>query len=167
MKNRSYLYSIITLSDKGYSGEREDKNHPLIRSLMQENGFDLFDYRLIPDEKDYLIDAVNNLKDKCDVILTNGGTGLSPRDITPDVTLELIEKRLYGFESLIMRESLNETPFAALSRAVCGTIGKTIIINLPGSPDAVKSNLSTIIPILKHAIDKLQGDMSDCADIKK
>ncbi|NIA22632.1 MAG: molybdenum cofactor biosynthesis protein [Proteobacteria bacterium] len=167
MKNRSYIYSVITLSDKGFEGKREDKNYPLIKRVMGNNGFDLSDYVLIPDEKNYLTDAINKFRDKCDIILTNGGTGLSPRDITPDVTLKLIDKRLYGFELLIMRESLNETPFAALSRAVCGTIGRTIIINLPGSPDAVRSNLNAVIPILKHAIDKLQGDMSDCADIKK
>ncbi len=167
MKNRSYLYSIITLSDKGFEGLREDKNYPIIKSVMSREDFELISYKIIPDDENYLTEEVNKIRDKSDLILTNGGTGLSPRDITPDITLKLIDKRLYGFEMLMMIESLKETPFASLSRAICGTIGKSIIINLPGSPNAVETNLTTILPVLKHAIDKLQGDMSDCADIKK
>lgn len=163
---KQFTYSIITLSDKGSKGLREDKNKSIIENIMSKHGYILEKYILIPDDKDILKKSILSLYKHSDIILTNGGTGVSPRDITPDVTVELIDKRLYGFETLMMIESLKITRYAAISRAICGIKGNTIIINLPGSPEAVSEQLRIIVPIMKHTLDKINGDEKDCANIK-
>lgn len=163
---KQFTYSIITLSDKASKGLREDKNKSIIKNIMSRNGYMLEKYILIPDDKDILKKSILSLYKHSDIILTNGGTGVSPRDITPDVSVELIDRRLYGFETLIMLESLKITRYAAISRAICGIKGNTIIINLPGSPKAVSEQLGIIVSILKHTLEKINGDEKDCADIK-
>ncbi len=164
---KQFTYSIITLSDKGAKGLREDKNKSIIKNIMSKNGYVLEKYILILDDKDILKKSILSLYKHSDIILTNGGTGVSPRDITPDVTVELIDRRLYGFETLIMLESLKITRYAAISRAICGIKGNTIIVNLPGSPKAVSEQLGIIVPILQHTLDKINGDETDCANIEK
>lgn len=162
---RSWSLAWITLSDKGAAGLRPDESGPLMAELVRsglalhhEQGF------LIPDEANALRALVLELSlgQGYDLILTSGGTGLSPRDATPEALLPLFDRRLPGFEQAMMTASLGKTPTAALSRAVSGTIGKTIVLTLPGSRKAVRENLEAVLPALPHALEKLHGDLSDC-----
>ncbi len=159
----------ITLSDKGSRGERVDTSGPAIESCIREHlelavcrGF------LIPDSRARLKALLTDLAlfQGFDLILTTGGTGVGPRDITPETTLDVIEKRLPGFEQAMTASSLAKTPMGVISRAVAGTLGNALIINLPGSPKAVAENLAAIVPVMGHTLDKLQGDPSDCATLR-
>lgn len=157
--------AIVTLSDKGARGEREDTSGPAVLELVRESlPVTTHAMAVIPDDvptlKRYLMDLC--LVQGFDLVITNGGTGVAPRDITPEVTLTAIERRLPGLETAMMLTALQKTPHAALSRAVVGTLGQSIILNLPGSPKAVRENLTAVLPALPHAIAKLQGDESDC-----
>jgi len=162
-KGRSLAW--ITLSDKGYIGQREDLSGPAIANLMCENmdichsqGFILPDN--VMDLQALLTELA--LSHGYDIICSTGGTGLSPRDVSPEATLAVIQKRLYGFEQAMMAKGLAKTPHAAISRAVVGTLGNSIIINTPGSLKAVMENLSAILPAIPHALDKLNNDPTDC-----
>ncbi|NCC24304.1 MAG: MogA/MoaB family molybdenum cofactor biosynthesis protein [Deltaproteobacteria bacterium] len=156
----------ITLSDKGAAGLRTDSAGPAVEeilgaamSLSGTRGF------LLPDEPDRLKALVVDLAlhQGVDLVITTGGTGLAPRDTTPEAVQTLLDRRLPGFEQAMMNASLAKTPHAAISRAVCGTIGRSIVVTLPGSPKAVRENLAAVAPALAHALAKLQGDPSDCA----
>jgi len=156
----------ITLSDKGSRGERTDASGPLIEELAAgAMSVSLARGAVIPDDLSLLKGLLASLAliEGFDLILTTGGTGLGPRDVTPEATLSVIEKRLPGFERAMTLISLQKTPHAAISRAVAGTIGQSIVVNMPGSPKAVRETLSAILPALPHALEKLQGDQSDCA----
>lgn len=155
----------ITLSDKGSRGERVDSSGPLIEETARlAMPVSITRGQIIPDDLGLLrgLLATLALIEGFDVILTTGGTGLGPRDITPEATLPLIEKRLPGFERAMTAVSLQKTPHAAISRAVAGTIGQSIVVNLPGSPKAVRETLQAILPALPHAVEKLRGDPADC-----
>ena len=156
---------ILTISDRGSKGEREDSSGPLIREMVKNLPAEVIYYEIIPDEKEIIIEALKKSADqlKADLILTTGGTGLSPRDVTPDATLKVIEREVPGFSEAMRAESLKKTPHAMISRAVCGIRGSSLIVNLPGSPKSVKENLSVILPALPHALSKLMGDPSECA----
>jgi len=155
---------ILTISDRGSKGEREDSSGPLIREMVKDLPAEVIYYEIIPDEKEVIIEALKKSADqlKADLILTTGGTGLSPRDVTPDATLRVIEREVPGFSEAMRAESLRKTPHAMISRAVCGIRGLSLIVNLPGSPKSVKENLSVILPALPHALSKLMGDPSEC-----
>jgi molybdopterin adenylyltransferase len=155
---------ILTISDRGSKGEREDSSGPLIREMVKDLPAEVIYYKIIPDEKEKIIQALKQSVDqlKADLILTTGGTGLSPRDVTPDATWEVIEKEIPGFSEAMRAESLKKTPHAMISRAVTGIRGSSLIVNLPGSPKSVKENLSVILPALPHALSKLKGDPSEC-----
>lgn len=158
----------VTLSDKGSRGEREDKAGPLIAEMISDKlKTSLVQGYLLPDDYDRLRSLITHLAltESYDLIITTGGTGLGPRDISPDATLAIIDKRLPGFERAITATSLEKTPHAMISRAVAGVLGESIIINLPGSPKAVREGLEAVIPALKHAVEKLRGDKSDCASV--
>jgi len=159
-----FKVAILTISDRGSKGEREDSSGPLIREMVRDLPAEVIYYEIIPDEKEVIIEALKKSADqlKADLILTTGGTGLSPRDVTPDATLKVIEREVPGFSEAMRAESLRKTPHAMISRAVCGIRGSSLIVNLPGSPRSVKENLSVILPALPHALSKLMGDPSEC-----
>lgn len=156
--------SIITVSDRGSRGQREDKSGLKIKELFTEPSFEIIDYRIVPDEQDQIRKALTEAVDHlgADLVLTTGGTGLSPRDVTPDATLEVIDKEVPGFAEAMRAESLKKTPHAMISRALCGVRKSSLIINLPGSPKAVVEHLRVILPALPHALSKLKGDPSEC-----
>ncbi|MDK2820038.1 MAG: molybdopterin adenylyltransferase [Clostridia bacterium] len=159
-----YKLGIITASDKGAKGEREDKSSEIIKNKLKPLA-DMVDYRIIPDEKEELKKALVGLTDeiKVDLIFTTGGTGFSPRDITPEATMEVIERVVPGIPEAIRRKSYQITPRAMLSRGTAGIRGKTLIINLPGSPKAVEESLDIILPVLEHGLEILKGIGGECA----
>jgi len=158
---------VLTISDKGYRGEREDLSGDEVIRLLEEWGFSVEDSRVIPDEKDMIKSALLEYADerKMDLVVTTGGTGVSPRDVTPDATMEIIERELPGMAEAMRRESMKKTPHAMISRAIAGIKGESLIVNLPGSPRGAIENLNVILPALKHAIEKIRGDQSDCASL--
>lgn len=156
---------IITVSDKGSQGKREDLSGPAIAEMLAGAAISIKHTIIIPDETDKIKAAIIDFADtkKLDLILTNGGTGVSPRDLTPDATLEVIDKQIPGMAEAMRQKSLLITPHAMLSRAVAGIRGKSLIVNLPGSPKGAKENLAVVLPALKHAIEKIKGNDSECA----
>lgn len=155
--------AVLTLSDKGSKGERDDSSGPLIRDMVKKINAEILHHDILPDEKDLIKQKLVQYAGKVDLILTTGGTGLSPRDVTPEATLEVIDKEVPGLAEAMRLEGLTKTRRAMLSRAVAGVKGKSLIINLPGSPKAVREGLSCILDVLPHAIEKIKGDASECA----
>ena len=155
--------AILTLSDKGSKGEREDTSGPIIEKMLKKIDAKIISSDILPDEKTLIKKKLLSLCGKVDLILTTGGTGLSPRDVTPEATKEVIRQEIPGIAEAMRIEGLKKTPRAMLSRAVAGVRGKTLIVNLPGSPKAVKENLSVILDCLPHAIEKIQGCQKECA----
>lgn len=164
-----FTLGILTISDKGSRGEREDKSGEAIREIVSQFGARLVDYAIIPDEKEVIERKLIEWVDKggVDMIITTGGTGLGPRDVTPEATLDVIDKTIPGFSEAMRAKSLKKTPHAMLSREVCGVRNKTLIINLPGSPKAVRECLLVILPALPHAIEVIKGEAAECAGTEK
>jgi len=156
--------SILTISDRGARGEREDTSGIAIQDLLKGLPSEVIHYEIIPDERNVIKEALIRCTDvlHSDLILTTGGTGVSPRDITPDATLEVIEKEVPGFSEAMRAEGLKNTPYAIISRAICGVRKQTLIVNLPGNPKAVRECLNVILPALPHALLKLKGDQDEC-----
>ncbi len=159
-----FSVGIITVSDKGSKGEREDASGPAIEEIMKQIGGRVEKYVIVPDEKRDIKEAIIEMSDKLglNLILTTGGTGFSKRDITPEATLEVIERYVPGIPEAMRAKSLQVTPKAMLSRAQAGIRKQSLIINLPGSPKGVRENLEAIIPALKHGIEILTGKASEC-----
>ncbi|MCX8070019.1 MAG: MogA/MoaB family molybdenum cofactor biosynthesis protein [Thermodesulfovibrionales bacterium] len=157
----TFTFAILTLSDKGYKGLREDSSGNYIKEFFMNKG-KLLHYEIIPDDKDLIIDRLITLTDKVDIIFTTGGTGLSPRDVTPEATLSVIDRQIPGIAEAMRSEGFKKTKHAILSRAVAGQRGGTLIINLPGSLKAVRENLEIIEDVIPHAVSKIKGDTSDC-----
>jgi molybdenum cofactor synthesis domain-containing protein len=155
--------AVLTLSDKGSKGEREDLSGPLIADILKPIGADLQYYEILPDEKELIKEKLIQYCGKVDLILTTGGTGLAPRDVTPDATSEVIDKEVSGIAEVMRSEGFKKTRRAVLSRAVAGIKGNTLIINLPGSPKAVKENLEILLDVIPHAVEKIKGDTTECA----
>ncbi len=163
--DRPFTAAWITLSDKGSVGQRTDESGPLIGQMMEEAGYDVVEGILLPDERVFLEKELIRLADQrqVSVILTTGGTGFSPRDITPEATLAVCDRMAPGIAEAIRAFSMTKTPHAMLSRAVSGIRGGTLIINLPGSPKAVRESLEFVLPALRHGLDVLRGTAGDCA----
>lgn len=157
--------AVVTLSDKGYAGEREDKSGPLLCEMLEGAGYEVIRTLILPDEYEEIKECLCTLcdKDRADIVFTTGGTGLSPRDCTPEATLAVAEKNVPGIVEAMRLASLKVTPRAMLSRGVSVIRGQTLIINLPGSPKAVKENLEAVLPSLEHGLEILTGRTGECA----
>ncbi len=159
--------AILTVSDKGSQGGREDTAGSVIRELLSGLGVEISRYEIVPDEQGEISGKLKEWADNSniDLILTSGGTGLSPRDVTPEATLAVVDRLAPGFSEVMRTESLKKTPMGMLSRGVSGVRGGSLIINLPGSAKAVRECLEAIIPALPHAIETLRGEASECASM--
>lgn len=160
-----FKVGIITASDKGSKGEREDLSGKLITEIVEERGYQVKSYIILPDEEDILLKEMINMADNLnlDLILTTGGTGFSKRDVTPDATMKACDRMANGISEAMRYYSLSITPRAMLSRAVSGIRGETLIVNLPGSPKAVKESLDYILDSVHHGLEILTGKAEECA----
>jgi molybdenum cofactor synthesis domain-containing protein len=155
---------ILTVSDKGARGEREDRSGPAIREMMEAAGGEVVRAKIVPDEQDEIRAALVEWSDEgLDLILTTGGTGFSPRDRTPEATKAVIERETPGIPEAMRRAGSEKTPTAMLSRAAAGIRKSTLIVNLPGSERAVRESLAAILPALSHGVEILKGTASECA----
>jgi len=153
-------YAVVTLSDRASSGQYEDLSGKIILNQMQAKyGASAHSYKVLPDQPEYIENELLRLSDEeeCDLVLTTGGTGLSPKDLTPDATRAVVDREIPGIAEAIRFEGLKKTKFAMLSRGTCGVRGKTLIINLSGSQKAVNEQLEIVMPILDHAVEIIQG----------
>ncbi len=160
-----YKAGILTMSDKGSRGEREDLSSQVIREILTEYGYEVAEYKIIPDEYEMIREELIRMSDtlKLDLILTTGGTGLSMRDVTPEATKSIMTRDVPGISEAMRSDSLKITRRAMLSRAASVLRNQTLIINLPGSPKAVRENLNSVIEQLKHGLDILTGRDGECA----
>jgi molybdopterin adenylyltransferase len=165
MEEIRFKAGVLTMSDKGSRGERVDESGKLAGRMLEDDGFEIAEYKIVPDRVEDIISAVKEWCDikKISLIVTSGGTGLSPSDVTPQAMLKVLDFEVPGMAEAMRAESLKKTPHAMISRAMAGVRGRTLIINLPGSPKGVKENLAVVLPALKHALSKLSGDTRDCA----
>jgi molybdopterin adenylyltransferase len=156
---------VVTVSDRSAKGSRGDTSGPELVSLLQIHGISVQWTAVVPDEEVEIRKVLTSWADdyRADLILTTGGTGLSPRDVTPEATTAVLDRLIPGMGEAMRAASLSKTPHAMISRAVAGVRGKTLIVNLPGSPKGALENLQVVLPALEHAIAKIQGDPSDCA----
>lgn len=156
---------ILTMSDKGSRGEREDLSGKEIERMVKELPAEVKAYEVIPDETEVIKKKLIEYSDvlRLDLVVTTGGTGVTPRDVTPEATKAVIERELPGMSEAMRAESLKKTPNAMISRAVCGIRKETLIINLPGSPRGVRENLAVVMPAINHAVEKIKGSPSECA----
>lgn len=157
--------AIITSSDSGYRGEREDLSGPAIQEILEREGYQVVSMDILPDDRAMLGTKMKEIADNgfAELILTTGGTGFSQRDVMPEATEDIVERRVPGIPEAMRAYSMTITKRAMLSRAAAGIRKKTLIINLPGSPKAVRESLEYIIGALDHGIEILTGEASDCA----
>jgi molybdenum cofactor synthesis domain-containing protein len=158
--------AVLTVSDRGFQGERADRSGPLVQDILRRAGFSVVHAEVLPDEQPVIEQRLRRLADEADLdlVLTTGGTGLSPRDVTPDATLAVVQRQVPGIPEAMRASSLAKTPHAMISRAVAGIRGRTLIINLPGSIRGAQENLEAVLPSLRHALDKIRGDPSECGE---
>ncbi len=157
--------AIITSSDSGYEGKREDLSGPVIREILEANGYTVVHAVLLPDDRELLAREMARIADEgiAELLVTTGGTGFSPRDCMPEATADITERAVPGIPEAIRAYSMTITPRAMLSRAAAGIRKSTLIVNLPGSPKAVRESLEYIIPSLRHGLEILTGQASNCA----
>lgn len=160
-----YSAAVITISDKASVGERIDTGGPLVKEMLEENGFNVILASVVPDEQDQIEERLIEYADEHDIalIMTTGGTGFSKRDVTPEATIAVCERLAPGIPEAMRAESFKITNRAILSRLAAGIRGGSLIINLPGSPKAIKENFESVLPSLEHGLDMLRGGPTDCA----
>lgn len=156
--------AILTVSDKGSRGERVDESGPALARWLFDHGAEISAAAIVPDEQPRIARTLEQWadSDEADLILTTGGTGVAPRDVTPEATMQVVERVIPGFSEAMRAASLAKTPFAIIARGVCGIRRRTLILNLPGSPTAAVENLEAVWAAVPHAIRKIQGDPSEC-----
>ena len=148
---------VITVSDSSFNGHREDLSGPAVTDFLLENNFDVRGSAIVPDDQAQIKDALLDACSRADLVVTTGGTGIAARDITPEVTRSVCEKVVDGVSEMMRAEGLKHTPLAVLSRGICGTRGRTLILNVPGSPKGAVQSLGAVIHLLPHMIDLLHG----------
>lgn len=160
-----YRVAIITSSDSGFAGEREDKSGPVIAEIVKNNGYEVSFMKVLPDDREMLSNEMKRIADEdaADIILTTGGTGFSPRDVMPEATMDIVERAVPGIPEAMRAYSMQFTKRAMLSRAATGIRKGTLIVNMPGSPKAVTECLEYIISELDHAMGILKGTAKNCA----
>ena len=160
-----YKAAVITVSDRGFSGGREDLSGPAVREMLESGGFEVEYMSIVPDERELIERELVKCADELGValVMTSGGTGFSPRDVTPEATISVCERMTPGIAEAMRAESLRITKHAILARQQAGIRGRTLIVNLPGSPKAAKENLAAILPALGHGLEMLRGEGADCA----
>ena len=156
---------VLTISDKGARGLRPDKSGEIVLRILEDQGFAVEKREIVPDDRQQIIDTLIRWvdKDALALIITSGGTGLSPTDVTPQAMEQVIDYQVPGMAEAMRAESLKKTPHAMISRAMAGVRNSSLIVNLPGSPRGAEENLSVVLPALNHALSKLGGDTTDCA----
>jgi molybdopterin adenylyltransferase len=161
--------AILTISDKGSRGERTDQSGPALSRWLSEHDVEIAVTAMLADEQSLIASVLQQWSDSgdTDLILTTGGTGVSPRDVTPEATVQVLHRVIPGFSEAMRAASLAKTPFAMISRGVCGNRHRTLILNLPGNPTAAVENLEAVWPAVPHTIRKLQGDPADCVPSQK
>ncbi|AEA33193.1 MogA/MoaB family molybdenum cofactor biosynthesis protein [Hippea maritima] len=161
-----YRFALVVMSDSKFRNPEEDRVRPIVDEILKANGFKLVRYDIIPDEFDLIKEKLIELSNDSDVdvVITSGGTGLYKRDVTPDATKEILDYEIPAIPQAILYNALTKTKRAMLSRMVAGVRNFTLIINLPGSPKAVKEDLEYIIDVIEHAVDKLKGDNTPCGE---
>lgn len=159
-----FTAAVLTVSDRSFREERPDGAGPLVASLLEEAGYRVAETAIVPDEQEEIRAALIRLADEKDIalIVTTGGTGFSPRDVTPEATLAVCRRMAPGIPEAIRASSLPITPRAMLSRAAAGIRGGSLIVNLPGSPKAARANLEAVLPALDHGLEMLRGGPADC-----
>lgn len=162
-----YTAKVITVSDRSARGERADESGPLVKTLLEAADYRVTELQIVPDEQEKIALALKNAaSEDIALVITTGGTGFAPRDVTPEATLSVVERLTPGIPEAMRAASAKITPRAMLSRAVAGIRGRTLIVNLPGSPKAAKENLEAVLPALDHGLLMLRGKPIDCATLK-
>ena len=159
--------AVLTISDKGSRGEREDKSGEVIKEKLGYINAEVVAYEIVPDEREIISQTIRSFADRANLILTTGGTGVSPRDVTPEATRDVIERELPGFSEAMRAESFKVTTRSIGSRAVSGMYKDTLIINLPGSPKGVSECLGVVLEAIPHVLEVARGEVTDCGkDVK-
>jgi molybdenum cofactor synthesis domain-containing protein len=152
--------AVITVSDSCYEGRRVDGSGPVVTKALTASGFEVVEQIMVPDERPMIEDALRRCSLTAELVVTTGGTGIAPRDVTPEATRNVCERLLDGVPELMRTAGRTETIFASLSRALCGTLGKSLILNLPGSPRGAVTSLTAVLPLVSHALILLKGEES-------
>ena len=153
-----YTAAVLTISDSSFEGKRQDLTGPRLVALLTTQKYDVVLAEVVPDEQPQIEAALIRACEKAQLVITTGGTGIAPRDVTPEATRAVCERTVDGIPEYIRYKSQKETPFAVLSRAVCGTRGKSLIVNLPGNPNGAAKSLLLLLQLIPHALDLLQGN---------